>query len=630
MKKQAIFLALTAIAIILLSSAVSAASVNNTTNINTNYTREDIQPVIDPTVQSSAIPSINITIEGAYIGRNGFTMRHAGGDTIEQALYNPFGTRIDASDWDNMTVSINGVVTGWEAGSIGDRARLSFTRTTFGGARLTANQTINFFPGYVIEFFFWPDTTLFQQGDTITVVHVPSGATLLTHVVEAEPQKPFAPTHTILHIGDLQGFIDPNMARIASIIENVRAQQPNTIVVDAGDTLHGAPIANHFQGLPVIKAMNTIGFDAMVAGNHDFNFGQQKLLELADIAKFPILGGNIVKSATGESFLPAYKIIESGGLSFGIVGLTTERTPAITHARNIIGLEFQDAATKMQSVVASIENTTDVIVLLAHMGREEELEVLNAVVGKVIVSISADTHAVTVETINGVILADSGQHGQVVGRLDLQIVDNKVVNSRHTFIPVDAGVALNETVRDIVAPYAQQINEIMSEVIANSTLELDRRGLETNLGNLVADAMLIISKADAAIQNAGGIRAVIDVGPITVGEVTTALPFDNFIVTMELSGAEVLSMLEHGVSDYPNFHGRHPVVAGIRFSFNPSRPPGSRIVNVYVGGKALDRNAIYTIATNDFLAGGGDGYGGVFAGKTVNETGILLRNAVMA
>jgi len=579
-------------------------------------------------LQAATAPTIDILIEGAYIGRDGFTMTHDGGDTILQALHNATSTRPDTGDWVNMQVLVNGVVTGWQAGVEGDRARLSFTRTLFNGARLTAGQTVDFTPGYKIEFFFWPEHVRFQEGDEITVLHVPSGTTLLTHEVQEEPEVQFEPTHTILHIGDLQGHIDPHMARIATIINDIRAQQPNTIVVDAGDTLHGAPIANHFEGEPVIKAMNAIGFDAMVVGNHDFNFGSETLLERDGEAIFPLLGGNIVYEATGESFLPGYTIVESGGLSVGIVGLTREGTPEVTHARNIIGLDFLNVAQTADEIITEIEDRTDVIIMLAHMGRDEELSALDAVSGKVIASISADTHVTTVEVIDGVILADSGQHGQVVGRLDLVIENNVVVGHRHTFIPVDASVINDTHVEDIIAPYRDEINEIMNEEIGTSLIVLDRSGTETNLGNLVADAMLASSGADIAIQNAGGIRAIIDAGHITVGEVTTALPFENFIVRIDVTGAELIEILEHGVSMYPNVHGRYPVVAGVEFTFNPTQPAGERIVDVMIAGEPIDRNRTYTLATNCFLAGGGDGYA-MFVGKTAEDTEVLLREAVI-
>ncbi|NKQ38159.1 MAG: hypothetical protein HF967_01530, partial [Methanosarcinales archaeon] len=583
----------------------------------------------EPTIQSSTVPSINITIDGAYIGINGFTMTHAGGDTIEHALYNPSGTRIDASDWSNMTVLINNVVTGWEAGSRGDRARLSFSRTKFDGTTLTSGQVVNFAEGSLIEFAFWPSDTVFQSGDVITVMHTPSNTVLLSHEVQEAPiTPPFDATHTILHIGDLHGRIDPNMARIATIVNAVKAEQPNTIVVDAGDTLHGVPIANHYEGESVIDAMNAVSFDAMVVGNHDFNFGSETLLERANESNFPILGANIRNTTTGADFLPRYTIVESGGLSIGIVGLTEESTPAGTHARNTVGLEFLNVAGVVQEIVTDIENRTDVIVMLAHMSREEELNALNAVSGKIIASISADTHTTTVDVIDGVILADSGEHGRVIGRLDLIIENGVVVDHLHTFIPINDAVPINPAVDAIIESYRAGIDAIMGEVIGTTTIELDRRGLETNLGNLVADAMLDNSYADVVIQNAGGIRATIDVGDITVGEVTVALPFENYIVTLNLTGAELKSALEHGVSNYPSVHGRHLVVAGINFTFNPNEPAGSRIVDVFVEGEPIDMDEIYSIATNCFLAAGGDDYD-MFVGKPINDSRILLRDAVM-
>jgi 5'-nucleotidase len=160
----------------------------------------------------------------------------------------------------------------------------------------------------------------------------------------------------------------------------------------------------------------------------------------------------------------------------------------------------------------------------------------------------------------------------------------------------------------------KEANKVITEVKVGATsVKLDGergqvRAGETNLGNLIADAMIDVTGADIAFTNGGGIRASIEAGDVTKGDVITVLPFGNYVVTKELSGADILAAIEHGIDSYPETKGAFPHVAGMKVEFDPNQPAGSRVVKVMVGDKMLDANATYTFATNDFMAFGGDGY----------------------
>ncbi|MBT9141004.1 MAG: Mannosylglucosyl-3-phosphoglycerate phosphatase [Dehalococcoidia bacterium] len=452
-------------------------------------------------------------------------------------------------------------------------------------------------------------------------------------------------TITILHTGDLHGRLEPfkpwkaeeyigGIARIATLVNQIRDEQPNTILLDAGDTIHGTNLANLSKGESVIAAMNAIGYTAMVVGNHDFNYELGVLQERAEQAEFPILGANVqYKIGEPVPFLPPHTIVEVGGLKIGIIGLVTTYTPIVTHPRNVEDLEFLDPVTVTREIVEQIGPQVDLIVLLAHIGTAEEEAVLREVPG-IAVSVSGHTHEQRVDQIGNVILVDSAEYGKVLGRLDI-VVENGVVTSfHHGFLPITPAIEEDAAVNAVITPYREALQAELAEVIGEAEVALDGeradiRSKETNLGNLVADVIRERAGADIAIQNGGGIRASIDVGPITLEEIFTVLPFDNYVVALELTGEAIWQALENGVSD-ESPTGAFPQVSGMTFTFDPARPSGDRVVEVTIGGTPLELDRTYIVATNDFLSGGGDKYTMLKEAKVVLETGDFLRDAVAA
>ncbi|MBT9144082.1 MAG: Mannosylglucosyl-3-phosphoglycerate phosphatase [Dehalococcoidia bacterium] len=459
------------------------------------------------------------------------------------------------------------------------------------------------------------------------------------------PVREQGTTITILHTGDIHGHLDPpwraeegeyigGIARIATLVNQIRAEQPNTILLDAGDTIHGTSVANLFKGKPVIEVMNAMGYTAMVVGNHDFNFGLKVLQERANQAKFPILGANVrYRTGVPVPFLPPYTIVEVGGLRIGIIGLATARTPILTHPKNVVDLEFLDEVTVARKFVKQLAPQVDLIVVLNHMGIGAAAARLPEVHG-IAVAVTAHCHTQILKEVGNTILVSSGHHSEVLGRLDIVVEDGIVTSFTHEFLPTSLDIKKDAAIEGIIKPYREAVQVAMAEVIGVTTILLDR-GMwwevfrETNMGNLVADVMRKFTGADIAIQNSGGLRANIPVGPITLGDIFTALPFDNNIVVLELTGAEIRRALEHGVSQPLIGGGAFPQVSGMSFTFDPARPPGERIFKVTIGGLPLELARTYRVATNCFLAAGGDGYT-MFINKVRLDTGIFLRDAVAA
>lgn len=430
---------------------------------------------------------------------------------------------------------------------------------------------------------------------------------------------------TIVHTNDTHSRIDEGkyagmgFAKIATKVEELRAQNPNLLLLDAGDTFHGQTIATLVEGESIVTIMNAMQYDAMTAGNHDFNYGQERLLELAEMANFPVMGGNVKKD--GESLLDEYIIKEVDGVKVGIFGLSTPETTYKTHPLNVIGLTFEDPAIQAQKMVDMLEGQVDVIVALGHLGVDESSTytseaVINSVDG---IDVFIDGHSHTAleggKMVGDTLLVQTGEYDKNLGIVNLMVKDGVVTAEASLFSKeAAADVTPNAAIVSVIDEVKAENEVITSVKVAATTVILDGergqvRAGETNLGNMIADAMIDVTGADVAITNGGGIRASINPGDITKGDVITVLPFGNYVMTKEIKGSDILAAIEHGIDSYPETKGAFPHISGMRVEFDPNQPAGSRIVKVMVGGEMLDPNAMYTLATNDFMAYGGDDYG---------------------
>jgi 5'-nucleotidase len=430
-------------------------------------------------------------------------------------------------------------------------------------------------------------------------------------------------THARVEAGSYDGM---GLDKVATIVNNVKAANPNTLVLDAGDALHGQTIATLVEGESIIKIFNEIGYDAMTAGNHDFNYGKERLLELADMANFPILGANVYK-ANYENFLPEYVIKEVGGVKVGIFGLATPETKFKSHPKNTEGLEFFDSVIIGKLMVAKLQDKADVIVALSHLGLDqsstERSDLIAEYVDGIDLIVDGHSHTVLEEgmMVGDTMIVQAGEYDKNVGRVDILVKNGKVSSMTAKLITKEEGEALEADpgVVAIVEEIKEANDLITEEFVSENSIELvgERefvRTGETNLGNLITDSMVEFTGADVALTNGGGIRASIPAGDITVGDVITVLPFGNYVVTIDVTGAEIVEALEHGLSAYPETLGAFPHIAGMNVVFDPSQEAGSRVVEVTIGGEELDMEATYSLATNDFLAAGGDDYT-MFGGK---------------
>jgi len=446
-----------------------------------------------------------------------------------------------------------------------------------------------------------------------------------TEVVE-EPATDEEVMISIVHTNDTHarveagGYDGMGFERVATIVSQIEAANPNTLVLDAGDAFHGQTIATLNEGESIVKIFNEIGYDVMTPGNHDFNYGKERLLELDEMAEFPILAANVYYDDYSE-FLPGFTVKEIDGVKVGIFGIATPETVYKSHPANTEGLEFFDPVIASKLMVAKLEDDVDVIVGLVHLGLDESSIHTSRLVAENVegIDLIVDGHSHTELPeglmVGNTLIAQAGGYDNNVGIVDLVVKNGMVTSKSARLINKEEAAELepDPAITAIIAEVKEANDLITEEFVSENSIELvgERefvRTGETNLGNLITDSMVEFTGADVALTNGGGIRASIPADDITVGDVITVLPFGNYVVTIDVTGAEIVEALEHGLSAYPETLGAFPHIAGMNVVFDPSQEVGSRVVEVTVGEEELDMEATYSLATNDFLAAGGDDY----------------------
>ncbi|WP_226618619.1 5'-nucleotidase C-terminal domain-containing protein [Cytobacillus firmus] len=452
-------------------------------------------------------------------------------------------------------------------------------------------------------------------------------------------------TITILHTNDTHAKVGPKdggmgFAKLATLVKELEADNPNTLLLDAGDTLHGTPFATVEKGESITQIMNKIGYDGMAAGNHDFNYGYDRLLELREMLEFPILSANVRYKKDETRLLKPYEVKEVDGVKIGIFGLSTPETHFKTNPKNVEGLDFTDPVKEAQEMVQVLKETeqVDVVVALTHLGidassTDTSIKVAEGAPGIDII-VDGHSHSTLVngqEEGENTLIVSAGEHTKNLGVVQLTFdADNNLTDKNARLITQEeaANTAEDSDVKALIENIKKEQDGILSEKIGTTETLLDGvrehvRAGETNLGNLLTDAMIAATDADASITNGGGIRDSIQAGDITKGDVINVLPFGNFLVTKEFTGEQIKAALEHGTSDYPNVKGAFPHVAGMTFEIDLKAEKGNRVTNLTIDGKPAELAKTYTVATNDFMAVGGDDYTMFADGPLVNEYGAL-------
>jgi 5'-nucleotidase / UDP-sugar diphosphatase len=475
---------------------------------------------------------------------------------------------------------------------------------------------------------------------------------------------------TILHINDLHSRIESinatdstcsadaeaagecfgGIARVKTMIDTRRnelaSEGRHVITLDAGDQYQGSLFYTTYKGEEVVEFMNMIGFDAMAVGNHEFDDGPEGLLKLIEGLDFPIIGGNtdVSNEPVLAGKLRGALVLEIEGERIGIVSTLAEDT--VDTSSPGPGVTFLNAEEYLRGAVAALEEAgINKIIALTHMGYLRDQRIAAEVAG-VDVIVGGHSHTLFSNTDENaaapyplMVTNPDGQEVPIVQAYayskyvgELEVVwddDGNVISATGDTILLDASVTPDPEAQARVAELAAPLEELKAQVIGETTAQIDGsrescRLMECEMGSLVSDAILDRTAEQGVtivFQNGGGLRASIDEGEITMGEVLTVLPFQNTLATFEIPGSVVIEALENGLSQVEDVAGRFPQVAGIRYTWDSSAPAGDRVVSVEVmeGGQwaPLDLERTYMVATNNYVRNGGDGYN-MFAGEDKN------------
>lgn len=472
---------------------------------------------------------------------------------------------------------------------------------------------------------------------------------------------------TILHTSEHHGTVLPieqrgqkrvaGMAGRATLISEIRRQTAALLVVDSGDILVGTPMSSLFRGEPDVQAMNLMGYQAMAAGNHEFDYGLDHLRALQSLAQFPILCSNLAAPAA-ELPCQASAVVRAGRLSIGLIGLLGRRNFPDTFSRSVAALlQLRDPVQTARHLARELkaQHSVDLVVALTHQETDED-EALLAQAPEIDVIIGGHTPGFdglrspvvpgpVAELENpGRVFVKTHRQGRTIGRLDVRITKGASAEGRPRIgwakaenLPVTDEVAPDRSVAALIDRYNRQLEEQTAAVVGRALVALDGenehiRTRETNLGNLLADLLRAEFGTEVALINAGQIRDSIPAGPVALKRVLNVLPFHSSTVTLSITGQQLRLALENSVSTLPSPAppGRFLQVSGLTVTYDLSAPPGSRVREVVVGGRPLEPTQHYSVATDAFLADGGDGYAMLANAKNRIDRQVPIRDLLLA
>ena len=442
----------------------------------------------------------------------------------------------------------------------------------------------------------------------------------------------------IFHTNDMHGRVVGNGESIIGIdrIAAIHKSVPNSILVDAGDAVHGLPIATLGRGGDIVSLMNEAGYDGMVVGNHEFNYGFDRLVELRDMAQFPIMSSNIMKD--GEPFMRDTAMIEINGVKIGLFGITTESGAHTTMPRYVEGLVFEDAVTIAGERAKSLrEQGAHVVVALCHLGVVPEQGTLSTELARAVpeidVIVDGHSHTKLDEGLleNGVLIVQTGDYENSLGKVTVTLENGLITSKTATLISCEEAqdTEPDEAVAARIAEIITEQEAVLQQVVGESKDAMSSarapgvRTQEMPLGSLVADAYRSAAETEISIVNGGDIRADFPQGVVTRGDIVSVLPFGNTLMVKTVTPALLRAALENGVSNITtdeqgsidheqSASGRFLHASGFSYAFDPTAPSGERVISITLDDGAelsLDDNVTrITVVGSNFVMTGGDQY----------------------
>ena len=467
---------------------------------------------------------------------------------------------------------------------------------------------------------------------------------------------------SIIHTNDIHGRVQSNdssqilgLERVRTVVEQKSSTADGTLVLDAGDYYHGQSIATIDQGASVAKLLAAVGYDAMAAGNHDWNYGKDRLKGLEELSGVPVLAGNVVDEDGDAFFEQEYLIkeIEKDGvtLKIGVFGVIDPEIYSATAPANVEGLTFTDMVEYAAEAEAELRaQGCQVVIGLAHCIAPASLA---ASVDGVDLWIAGHEHYeidTEVTTPNGgtSLVVETGYYLWTIGDVELDCTldeDGSLVSLSldEQLISYEEGVEIekDEDIVNLLAEITEEQSPVLDEVVATVPEDLDgvwehTRIGETNLGRAITHGYILATGADVAFENAGGIRDSIAAGEVTYGDILNVSPYGNYVVTKYLTGAEIVSMMETSLDimksniasneagDYDGWvtnSGNVLQLAGMQVTCDLSQEKGSRVVSCTIQGEPVEADREYLVAMNSYLATDTADYPELEGKSNVNEYG---------
>jgi 2',3'-cyclic-nucleotide 2'-phosphodiesterase (5'-nucleotidase family) len=467
----------------------------------------------------------------------------------------------------------------------------------------------------------------------------------------AAPPRPLGPLPdpevrvTLLQINDaytlepVDGGRRGGFARLATLVQRIRRQNPATLFALSGDTISPSIASLLLRGEQMIAGLNAIGLDLATFGNHEFDFGPAVLAERMRESTFTWVSSNVLDRRTGRPFGAQPEVLLTlDGLRIGVFGLTTPQS-AVTSSPGP-DIEFREPIAVARAVSADLRRRgAQLIVAITHQDLADDRALAADPGVDVDVVLGGHEHEPLVAEEGRTLITKAGSDARYLVQVDLWYAsDGRLRERSWTFHEVSARLTPDPRVAAVVEAYAARLSRELDHPIGRTAVELEGRRAalrtrETNLGNFVADAMRARLKADVALVNGGGIRAdrVLPPGPLTRRDVADLLPFGNVVVALEVTGTMLREALEQGLARWERQGGGFLQVSGLALSVDPARPPGQRLVDLRVGGEPLAPDRRYTAAAVDYVARGGDGITALQGARPLVDAGHgpLLAEVVM-